>query len=340
MADVPQPDDDAELVRASRTEQWKARLLRLERAVNRGTASPRVRSSFLGFAMVAFIALTVISFVALPNNTSFRWWLLPILAFVMAPLTVLINTAEFRTIGLINNHRLPWFSSMRLTIIAAASNLLPLPGGIVIRTQALRQRGSSYKHALGANAAAGIAWIGTGCLAVGLLFLGNSDRHIASAILIALGCVCVWVVWRGLKRANPTHALRLLLRLFLIEALTVLVSAVRLFLAIRFIGQSMTAVQAVAVSSSAIISAAVGIFPSGLGLREALAGGIGSAVGLTVAASIAASAADRITSELGLACMAGAILVIERRVRRRHGLDNTVAATDESDQSSTMSSGA
>jgi hypothetical protein len=327
MNHMPHPAENAEAEQASSPVEdaesakvpgslWKQRLLRVEEAFNRRSGSPRARMWMLGIASGAFLVLTVLSFRALPDGTDFHWWLLPILILVTAPLTILINAAEFKTMAAINHHSVKWIDSTRLTVLAAASNLLPLPGGIVIRTQALRQKGSSYKGALAANGAAGIAWIGAGSITVGLLFLGTSGRRIAAAVLITVGLVCMYSVWALLRKTNRHNAATLLVRLLIIELLTVGIGAVRLFIAIRFIGESMTAVQAVAISGAGIISAAVGIFPAGLGLREALAGLIGTAVGLTAAESIAASAADRVTTQLGLALLSGLLVHHERRERR------------------------
>ena len=55
-------------------------------------------------------------------------------------------------------------------------------------------------------------------------------------------------------------------------------SAARVYLAFLLIGLSATFLQSTALTAAQIIAAAIGIFPAGLGLREALAGVIGSFV--------------------------------------------------------------
>src|SRR5918997_866564 len=55
-----------------------------------------------------------------------------------------------------------------------------------------------------------------------------------------------------------------------------------------------------AISGSTVIAAMVGIAPAGLGLREAIAGGIAAAVDVPAAAAVAASAVDRVASQIGL----------------------------------------
>ena len=270
---------------------------------------PESRQWLLVVALVLFVVISVVSFLGLPDGVQFRWWALPLLVLVTTPLTVLANSAEFRVMGAINGHVIGWLSAARLTVIAGAANLLPLPGGIVIRTQALRKAGSSYRHALAANAAAGLAWIGMGALAIAALFVRAAHTRLAAVLLAVVGVGCLVGVRAILHRIDRSTAARYLMQLMVVEAATVIVSGARIFLAFRLIGLSASAAQSVALTASQIIAAAVGIFPAGLGLRELLAGGIGSAVNLPLSASVAATASDRIAGQLGLAVLAGLLLL-------------------------------
>jgi hypothetical protein len=329
MADVsdgvdestPPPDEPSasfppNAVVTARNTRWRARLGRLEKALNQRAGSPHFRKYLLAFALVLFVAISVFSFGSLPHGVHFHWWPFLAMVLVTTPLTVLANSAEFRVMGVINGHVIGWLASARLTVIAGAANLLPLPGGIVIRTQALRQRGSSYKHALAANAAAGLAWIGMGCLAIAALFIAGSDTRLVALLLVVAGVAALAGTFAILRSVDRSRSRRLLLQLVVVEAFTVLVSGTRIFLAFRMIGLTASAAQSVALTASQIIAAAVGIFPAGLGLREVLAGGIGSAVHLPLNQSVAATASDRIAAQIGLALLAGTMLIQERRQAR------------------------
>jgi len=297
----------------AQTKTWKSRLKRLEKVFNERTGSPKARQWLLVFALVLFVVISVGSFLGLPDGVHFRWWALPLLALVTTPLTVAANSAEFRVMGAINGHSIRWLAAARLTVIAGAANLLPLPGGIVIRTQALRKAGSSYRHALAANAAAGLAWIAMGCLVIAALFVAAPRTRLAAVLLAAAGVGALVAVRAILRRIDHSTATRFLVQLILIEAATVVVSGARIYLAFRLIGLTASAAQSVALTASQIIAAAVGVFPAGLGLRELLAGGIGSAVDLPLSASVAATASDRIAGQLGLAVLAGLLLLSLRR---------------------------
>lgn len=287
---------------------WKDRLERLEAAVNQRSRSPAAKRWLLGTSLLVFVVVSAISFATLPPDTQWHWWIVAVLVLVTTPLTLVANAAEYRAMAAISGHRVSWPDAARLSVMASAANLLPIPGGVMVRTQALRREGTTYKRALAANAAAGIAWIAMGCIAAGGLLLFRSGTEPAGGVLLAVAVVSLAAVWVLLRRAHRTLAHRHLGRLFVVELFTVMISSVRLYLAFMVLGQTIEPVQAVALSASMIIAAAIGIFPGGLGLRELLAGAIGVAVGLTAAESVAATAVDRIAAQLGLAIMAAVML--------------------------------
>ncbi|HEV7762806.1 MAG TPA: hypothetical protein VGO78_27540, partial [Acidimicrobiales bacterium] len=93
-------------------------------------------------------------------------------------------------------------------------------------------------------------------------------------------------------------------RLFLVESGLVLVSGLRVWISLAAIGEATPLGAAIAIASSTVIAALVGIFPAGLGLREGIAGVLAAAVSVPVAAAVAASAVDRVASQIGMALCA------------------------------------
>ena len=297
--------------------RWRT-LARRVGSLSHQSSSPRVRRWVLTGSLTLFLAITALSVRSLPNGVHFHWWALGILVVVMPSLGVAANAAEFRVMGAVNGHRIGWTPAVQLTIAAGAANFLPLPGGILIRTQALRVRGSSYRHAVAANAAAGLTWVGVGCLAIAGFFATSGDTRLAAAGLAVAGIAALASVVAMLRRIDPVTALRFLLQLMLVEAATVAIGGVRIFVAFHFIGLHATPAQAVALTASQIIAAAVGIFPGGLGIREVLAGGIASALNLAPAKAVAAIASDRVAGQIGLAALA-LVLVGHARLTRDRG---------------------
>src|SRR6202012_4641630 len=100
--------------------------------------------------------------------------------------------------------------------------------------------------------------------------------------------VACWQVVRRLEAPDGTAAT--LARIAAVETGLVLVQAVRLALVLRGFGVSISPAQAVALALSGVVAAALGIVPGGLGLREALATGIGPVVGLPASVSLIGTA--------------------------------------------------
>jgi hypothetical protein len=306
--DSSHPGDD-EGTQHRRVVYWLSRLAAAR------SMPPRARAIALAIAAALFIGLAIFSFRSLPERAHANWWAGAAL-LVSAPLIAVLNAAEYRVMGAVNDHRIGWRPAYRLAVLSSAANLLPIPGGVVIRTQALHRQGSTYGRALTANAAAGIAWIGAAALGSGALLLVSHHPVTPAALLLAGGIGCIAGVGLLLRGVNRDHAGGLLASLVAVEMAIVAFLALRLALAFAVIGLHVSAAQAVALTAAQIIAAAVGFLPGGLGLRELLAGGIGSAVNLRASTAIAASVVDRIFDQLGLSLLAAVVVVVSSRRRR------------------------
>jgi hypothetical protein len=169
-----------------------------------------------------------------------------------------------------------------------------------------------------------------GLLAIGALFVATGERRLAGVVMLVLAVVSVAGLWLMLRRTDGAVAGRHLLRLLVVELATVAVSAFSIELAFAMLGFDVTLAQDVALAGAVIISSAIGIFPAGLGLREALAGAIGAAVDLRAAEAVAAIAAERVAILLGMAVVTGALLASWRSGRDQlHDLRAEGLAGDE-----------
>jgi uncharacterized membrane protein YbhN (UPF0104 family) len=284
----------------------------LERLLAVRPRSTRGKRLVLAVAVCLFVGVSGWSFASLAGDVELHWWVLPVLVLVTQPLTMLANAAEFRIMGEVNGHDIAWAPAFRLTVLAAAANLMPLPGGVLVRTQALHNRGSSYRHAIAANAAAGLVWIGCAALVIAALVAAGPQPRWVPLCTAAVGALTLAAAMQVLRSVRRPEAARLLGRLLLVETGTVVVSAARVYLAFVLIGLSATVLQSTALTAAQILAAAIGIFPAGLGLREALAGLIGSVVQVGPSESVAATASDRVTGQLSLALVALTIVVATR----------------------------
>ncbi len=313
---------------------WARRLRRLEGIARKpARLARRHQRPLLAVAFAVFVLLTVLSFRSLPAGLHFRWWLAVLVVLVTAPISVIINAAEFRVMGAANGHDIGWLPAMRLTVLAGVANLLPVPGGVVIRAQALHQRGSTYSSAVAVNAAAGIAWIAAGALSIGVVTMASAGSWLAGSLLAATGLILLGVVTAILHRLG-SEAWRHLRSFVIVEMSTVIFGGIRIYMVFHALGLNATPVQAISLTASSIISAAIGIFPGGLGLREALAGAIGALVDLPASRAIAGTAADRIIMQISLLILAAVLLPTWRRrgVARTIEDDERALADPEEDR--------
>lgn len=280
---------------------WLRRLVDLGRRAQRVAGSPAWRPWLLGITAVVFVALVVASFRALPDGRSVRLDLVALLVLVATPSTLLLNAVQYRTMATALDHDIGLRSAMRVSIVATLVNYLPIPapGGIAVRTAALARRGSSVRAALAINAVTGVLWAGLAALIAGLAMLGEPDLVGRGAVTALVGAVVVGASAVLVRRVGPNWR-RIYLEMVAAQAGLVLSSGVRVWLSLAAIDQATSLGASLAISGSTVIAAMVGIAPAGLGLREALAGGIAAAVDVQVASAVAASAVDRVASQVGL----------------------------------------
>jgi uncharacterized membrane protein YbhN (UPF0104 family) len=270
-------------------------------SVPEAAKSRRLRPWLLAIAGLVFVALVVASFRSLPDEgRSARPALVAVLVVVTAPATLILNAFEYRFMASRLGHRVGFRHALRVSLVASIANYLPAPGGVAVRTAALKRHGSTVGSAVSVNAVAGLVWLGATGLVGGGAMLANGDlagRATAAVVVGAWAMVAaaVWLWWGGGDWG------RLFRRILVIEVAVVVVSGLRVWLSLAAIGQPAGLGASIAISSSTVFAALLGIFPAGLGLRELLAGGIAKAVDVPATAAVASSAVDRIASQVGMA---------------------------------------
>jgi uncharacterized membrane protein YbhN (UPF0104 family) len=280
------------------------RLLAGAKALRELASRPRVRPWLFAATALVFVALAVTSFRSLPDEgRSAQPGLVAVLVLVTAPATLALNALEYRFMASRLGHRIDFRHAMRVSLIASIANYLPAPGGIAVRTAALKREGSTVRSAVSVNAVAGLVWLGSTGLIGGAVMLADDRLAERAAAAIVLGALAVGGAVFWLSRGGGDWP-RLFRQILLIELAVVLVSGARVWLSLEAIGQPADFGAAIAISSSTVFAALLGVFPAGLGLRELLAGGIATAVKVPAASAVAASAVDRIASQVGMAITA------------------------------------
>jgi hypothetical protein len=262
-------------------------------------------------AVVLFVVASAVGLANLPPvETSVRWPVLLLLPLIGVPATVATNAWEYRVTAGLLGHEVPAGDAARVSVLSTAANLLPIPGAVLVRSRALKQRGTGITAALSVTTAMGIAWVGVTAVLAGGFQLAVGEPGLG-AIGLAAGIAVSGLAFLMASRTRGVVLRRSdMATIALVEVVAVLVAAARLQLALSGLGYSPESSQAFALSLASALGSAVGFLPAGLGVREVLAAGIGPLVGLPAAVSLVATAVDRV---LGLVVLAGITLVLVAR---------------------------
>jgi hypothetical protein len=288
-----------------------ARLLRTRDRL--ASVSPARQRWLLAAAGVLFVVAAVAAAVNLPDDVDRDpdWLALAVVGVAGPLLTIVCNGGEFVVQGRLLGRRLHLGEAVRVSVLGTAANLLPLPGSILVRTQALAGR-DGYRRAAASTMVAAVAWIGaTAALGAALTAFVDGAEALTATLAAAAAVLFVTTGMLVARLRPPSERLAVFGALLGVEAATAAVGAARFYLTIRFLGLDATAAQAIALTMSGVLASATGIFPAGIGIREAIAGAISPLVGLSASVGVVAAAVDRV---FGLAVLAvvTATLVVHR----------------------------
>ena len=243
-------------------------------------------------------------------------WLPIIVAFVVAaPASLVLKALEFHVAARIADQRPLLRRSLDVAVVSSAANLLPLPGSLLVTVRSLSEDGSTYGRAIAASAVPGLTWLGiTGI--VGGIAIGVEGTPWLAAIVVVCGLAAgagAALLFRSTAPADGRAAL--LASVVGIEAGWLAISAFRLGLAVSALGVSIEPTQAVALSVAGALTVAIGFFPGGLGVREALLAGLAPLIGLSLDTGVLLGSLDRVVWLAFLAVAAAILSLVPGRTR-------------------------
>lgn len=266
---------------------------------------PRWRGALLVVAAVVFVAGAVLAAQRLELElSSVRWWWVAVVAVLLVPATIAANVAELAVLGRTVEVEVPPREGLEVVLVATAANFLPVPGAAAVRVHALVERGAGVGAATAVNVLGGVAWVGVALVVAGMAGLGPAP--LAGLLLLAGGIVAGGVAavlltrWRGV----PPQVAAMLVS---VEIAIVATHALRLGVLLVAIGRAASPSQVLVLGANGPLAAAAGIFPSGLGLAEALGAALAALVSLAPAAGFAVTAANRLIGVAVTAPVAAAL---------------------------------
>jgi len=287
-------------------------LTRLDKRVS--ARSKRMDRILLLLAILVFVGGFVLAVVNLPESTRRPVWsLLALVGVIGVPLTIATNAAEYGLSANLLGYRVSVESALRVSLVAAAANLLPIPGSVLVRTEAVRRLGAKTSKAFATSTVVGIAWLATTATLTGGLLLFHG-RAALGAIAAAIGAILLGITFLLCFRLDASRALAIGGRLLVVESASVLVKAARLFVIFHALHYQVGVDQAMALTSAAVVSTATGFFPGGMGATEVLSAAVSPLVDLPAALGLLAASIDRIIGLVGLAILSGLLLLRSPRI--------------------------
>ena len=262
---------------------------------------PRVERTLL---LVAAAAMAVAAYFAVRDADvgwdQLRWMPLLLAAGLGVPLTLATNAAEFTLSARFVGRRFRAGAAIRTTLLATAANLLPLPGGALVRVHALVTAGVALRGASATTLLMGAGWIGTAAsLAAGGAWMAGAYSYAIAALgsVGALGLVAAGTLaWRLVGRTgHPVVRLGLVLA---VETVSVLIGGARIWLVLVGLGVDAGFGVALLFALAGVLANVVGLVPAGFGVREALSAGLALLVALPASVGFLVSLVDRVVGLL------------------------------------------
>lgn len=258
-----------------------------------------LRKFGMAAAILVFVGGLVISVRSAPAELlRLRPAVLISYAVMLPPIGFLIQAFELgltaRAVNLTFSRR----KSLEIVLYSNAANYLPIPGGLITRTAALRSGGVSVARS------ASVVILFTG-IAGSVAFAYAGLWNLASNLVIGLcGLIIalIGVVACAIIARKQQLALDIIGRDVLLRVATNAYETLALMIIFYAIGVSIDFDQAAFLVVSGFLAMILMIFPSGLGVREAIVAFLSPMVGIDPATGFLAAAAARV---VGTAWMVG-----------------------------------
>ena len=182
---------------------------------------------------------------------------------------------------------LSFATSMKIAAFAQSAEVLPLPGGAIVRTAALMREGASTSHSASQVLASGIMWIACAATAAGA---SVSELGWPAWILSAAGIAGIlgamgWITYfAGMKIAVLS---------FLLRTVGIPLAASRLYFSFAALNLAVGLRDTFLFSFASIAGSASSIAPAGLGISEGFAALLATMIAIAPAAAFLAVGLDR-----------------------------------------------
>ena len=253
------------------------------------TASARLRKPLLLAALALFVAGTLWATAHLGISADRIDGVTFLMLLSLSPASLAYSGIGMQLMARAAGVSIPFGKSIVISAMAILAEMLPLPGGAVVRTGALMKAGVGLGKGSALVLLAAILWIALGALGAGLAVIRLNAA--AGWALVSIGTAGSVIATACLGRLSGWR----LACLMLVHRLSgIALIALRLYLAFGVLGIVFPFVQTMPFVLATMAGSAAAIAPAGLGVSEALAALAATAMAVSPAAAFLAVGLDRV----------------------------------------------
>lgn len=269
---------------------WASMVERFHRIfarINRNRA--RLQIPLLLLALVIFIGGAAVSIRELSLDLSeIHYGPLLALAIIIAPLAIIYSAVNMMLMGKAIGVPIALVSGIRISVFAQVAELLPIPGGAIVRTAALMKGGGGGLQSTGIVLAFALLWIALAAVGGGVALMGHAYF---GETLLATGAIAGLLInlWLGIK-----FGWAVALSASVLRALGLGLVVIRMVIAFAVLDQALDWADAFGFAFGVILGSAASILPAGLGIGESISALVAIPLAVDPAAAFLAVAISRL----------------------------------------------
>lgn len=263
------------------------------------------RTALLLLALAAFVTGSLASWAQLDFDPArIRSGPLAVLVGVLIPATILYSAVNLQVMARAAGARIALLPALRTSVLAGLAELLPIPGGALVRTAALTQAGAKVTASFELVLAFALLWIAVSALGGSLALWHTGPAAIAAsfASAAASAALTAWIARR--------YGLRAALLALLLRVVGLLLTVLRVGLALMVLAVAFDWSAGFAFAFAIVAGTASAIVPAGLGLSEGLSALLASALAISPAGAFLAVALNRLAGLLVNCLIAAAFSLV------------------------------
>jgi len=264
----------------------------------------------LGFGVFTVGLILALQAVRIEMSDVSIWWMAAA-ALVGVPMMTAANAMEYKLTAQLSGHSVSVLDAVEVAITSTAANVLPLPGGPLVKIASLRRAGSTTSAATRVTIWAGLLWLAVASVVAALALLSENKTI---PVIVGLGSLAMGAVavTRLVALGAGTGPQTTVAGLVSVEVAGTLATALRLWLVAQAIGISLGST-AFVLALAPVLGAAVVFVPAGLGVRESASAGLAVVSGATAGVGFLVAAVDRILGLVVHGIAAGLLLTRRKR---------------------------